>query len=126
MCKSQAQYYMQIASKILWAHVLEPQAWKAGHKRECVPPAAPPAPAAAPTAPSPMLAGIPWEYAGHLQAAPSAGYEHVSQRGVFDILRKRDTQGHSASVADMFARLSCAEIAPSVFESTEAHCLELE
>ena len=70
--------------------------------------------------------GIPWQYIGHLQAPASGEYKHVSQRGVFDILKKRGTKGQSASMADMFARLSCAEGPSCVFEPPDGHYLELE
>ncbi len=70
--------------------------------------------------------GIPWQYAGHLQAPASAVHKHVSQRGVFDILKKRDMSKQPASIVKMFARLSCAENVPSVFEPPEGHYLGLE
>ena len=84
----------------------------------CAPPAAP---AVVPTA-----AGIPWQYIGHLQATDSPGDKHVSQRGVFDILKKRDMSKQPASIVEMFARLICAENVPSVFEPPEGHYLGLE
>ena len=45
---------------------------------------------------------------------------------MFDILKKKGANGQSASMVDMFARLACAERAPSVFEPPEGHYPELE
>ena len=70
--------------------------------------------------------GIPWQYMGHLQTTAAPGYKHVSQRGLFDNLKKRDISKQPASIVDMFARLSCAEVASSVFEPPEGHYLGLE
>jgi hypothetical protein len=57
---------------------------------------------------------------------PAHSEKHVSQRGLFDILKKKDISKQSASIVGMFARLSCAEGVPSVFEPPEGHYLELE
>ena len=84
------------------------------------------APPGAPAVVTTTEPGIPWQYAGHLQAPASAVYKHVSQRGVFDILKKKGANGQSASMVHMFARLACAERAPSVFEPPEGHYPELE
>ena len=84
------------------------------------------APPGAPAVVTTAEPGIPWQYAGHLQATDSPGDKHVSQRGVIDILKKRDMSKQPASIVEMFARLSCAENVPSVFEPPEGHYLELE
>ena len=57
---------------------------------------------------------------------PEHTYKHTSQRGLFDILKKKDMTRQPASIVAMFARLSCAEKVPSVFEPPEGHFLELE
>ena len=92
------------------------QDWKAGHKYACVryvPPAAPAVTIAEPE--------IPWQ-----MMIPEHSEKHVSQRGVFDILKKRDMSKQPASIVGMFVRLSCAEKVASVFEPPEGHYLELE
>ncbi len=119
MCDALCWHFISELTSRFWRLL---QAWKAGHKYACVPCVITRAPAVVPAAEP----GIPWQYIGHLQAPASGEYKHVSQRGVFDILKKRGTQGQSASMADMFARLSCAEGPPSVFESPDGHYLELE
>ena len=70
--------------------------------------------------------GIPWQYIGHLQTTDSPADKHVSQRGLFDILKKKDISKQPASIVGMFARLSCAENVASVFEPPDGHYLELE
>jgi hypothetical protein len=57
---------------------------------------------------------------------PEHTHKHISQRGLFDILKKKDISKQPASIVGMFARLSCAEKMPSVFEPPEGHFLELE
>ena len=77
----------------------------------------PPAPAVVPAA-EPV---IPWQ-----MMIPAHSEKHVSQRGLFDILKKKDMSKQPASIVGMFARLSYAEKASSVFEPPEGHYLELE
>ena len=69
--------------------------------------------------------GIPWQHAGNMDAT-GYGYKHVSQRGLFDMLKKKDMKGQPVSIVDMFVRMSCVEKTPSVFEPPESHYLELE
>ena len=57
---------------------------------------------------------------------PEHTQKHISQRGLFDILKKKDMTRQPASIVGMFARLGCAEVVPSVFEPPEGHFLELE
>ena len=64
---------------------------------------------------------IPWQ-----MMIPEHTHKHISQRGLFDILKKKDISKQPASIVGMFARLSCAEKMPSVFEPPEGHFLELE
>ena len=85
-------------------------------------PYVPPVPAVVPT----VGPEIPWQYIGHLQTTDSPADKHVSQRGLFDILKKKDISKQPASIVGMFARLSCAEKVASVFEPPEGHHLELE
>jgi hypothetical protein len=64
---------------------------------------------------------IPWQ-----MIIPEHTHKHISQRGLFDILKKKDISKQPASIVAMFARLSCAEKVPSVFEPPEGLFLELE
>jgi hypothetical protein len=64
---------------------------------------------------------IPWQ-----MMIPEHTHKHISQRGLFDILKKKDISKQPASIVGMFARLGCAEVVPSVFEPPEGHYLELE
>jgi hypothetical protein len=120
MCDALCWHFISELTSRFWRLL---QAWKSGNKYACVPSVITPTPAVVPAA---GLVGIPWQHVGHLQSPASWEYKHVSQRGVFDILKKRGAKGLSISMVDMFARLHCAEKAPSVFEPPEAHYLELE
>jgi len=75
------------------------------------------------------LPGAPWQYGENLSTGNlPTGYEiqSVGQRGLFDIIKKSNVKGLSPSMMNMFARLSCAERAPSVFEPPDGHHPELE
>jgi hypothetical protein len=103
------------------------QAWKAGHRRECVPAAQPPVPA------SPAPERPQYVYEGHVRVPASPVMhdclrqvrKHDCLRHTYDTLKAQDRNSQSASMVAMFASLSCAERMPSVFEVPSEY-LELE